>query len=818
MAQTSTTWSNDSLSSVDGLANPAVVNGVSDSSPTARSALNQQANGVSTGGAQSKDLNGAKPPSSSNEIGGSTMTRKRSRSGTRKHSRMIPPPAGGDKRKHGGQEDGLDMSTVRMNSYIKGDQLYRAAALEQEVKVTEFVANQRHDRILNLKLRGIDIDPQMEAQLEHGTSHYPLRTLVKPEEIYGIGYGQYGTVPHTAPGNQPGIVYPSRRGRIGGRKAREIRPSRSDLQRHADQIEELVPIRLDIEWEKVRLRDTFTWNLHDRMVPVDVFAEQLVEDFGLSLDSCRGLVQQVKAHMEEQIQEYMPHAFLDDGPEDPHLPYTAYKDDEMRITVKLNITIGQYTLVDQFEWDINNSVDAPELFARQMAKDMSLSGEFVTAIAHDIREQCQLFTKSLYIVGHSFDGKPVMDQDLQGAMMPSPLASTFRPYQATKEYMPWLYELNDVDLERTELSLSREERRQKRSVNRRGGPALPDLKDRRRTIRTLVVSSIIPGAADNLEDSRVFKRVVTATGKSKRPGYKDRDSLDGSEDSTSEDSSPGSPVIPQHLISGTTRTRGMRGAAREAQAAMKGALARSATPESVNLHHHETRTGRRRDYREESPDEGPTSLIVKLKIPPARLRALQRDQRAKVKGDHARSLSATPGRGTPKLGHMGPPSTPGAARSSPSHHHRDVNPLHPHAAQLGRVDALGPASDEHPVVRSPLGPPSYSRLHLLPFHSPSPLPCSHCTDRPPAPLPGMAPEIAAQAARELQERQFRGPDALHRRLALDRPPHRQHAFQQDGARVHGPGGHQVHVLPAHQVPGLSRQDVHTWSRNRGHEL
>jgi hypothetical protein len=33
----------------------------------------------------------------------------------------------------------------------------------------------------------------------------------------------------------------------------------------------LVPIRLDIDWEKVKIRDTFTWNLHDRVVSPDLF-------------------------------------------------------------------------------------------------------------------------------------------------------------------------------------------------------------------------------------------------------------------------------------------------------------------------------------------------------------------------------------------------------------------------------------------------------------------------------------------------------------------------------------------------------------------
>ena len=72
----------------------------------------------------------------------------------------------------------------------------------------------------------------------------------------------------------------------------------------------------------------------------------------------------------------------------------------MRITIKLYITIGQHTLVDQFKWEINNPLNSPESFAEQMARDLSLAGEFTTAIAHSIRERSQLFIRGLFVTGH----------------------------------------------------------------------------------------------------------------------------------------------------------------------------------------------------------------------------------------------------------------------------------------------------------------------------------------------------------------------------------------------------------------------------------
>ena len=507
--------------------------------------------------------------------------------------------------------------------------------------------------------------------------------MANPAAYFGHGYAGYGNGDTNAQARGSKIVFPAQRRQPGGRKTRELRVSRKDASAQAEQVEELVPIRLDIEWDKIRLRDTFTWNMHDRIVAPELFAEKLVDELSLPLEQCVPLIQMVAASIHEQIQDFHPHVFIEEEALDPHLPYNAYKDDEMRILIKLNITIGQHTLVDQFEWDINNPTNSPEEFAQQMALDLSLSGEFTTAIAHSIREQAQLFTRSLHATGHAFDGRLIEDQELKSAFLPSPSASVFRPHQAAKEYSPYLYELNEVELEKTELSLSREERRQKRSVNRRGGPALPDLKDRRRTIRTLVVSSVLPGAAETIEDSRIFKRSATTSGKSRKTGLGHKDGNEDSDESDSEDSSPDSPAIPAHLLSGTARTRGMRGAASVAQAAMRANLGRSVTPETSSLHHHETRTSGRkvlgRDNRDDSADVVP-SLLLKLRISPDRWRRFLRDGSSRRQGDSLqpqsqtsarRSQSATPGMGTPIPGSMGPPTI------TPHQHQQSLQPGQP---------------------------------------------------------------------------------------------------------------------------------------------
>ncbi|KAI4151720.1 MAG: hypothetical protein L6R39_001962 [Caloplaca ligustica] len=655
---------------------------------------------------------------------GPVLSRKRSRSGTR----IIRPRTSTTSQHRASSAERKWKRDKELEQYTTRDLINSTAIGVTEVGHTRLTNSLKAWRNEYEEWLYGEVDNKDEERKKWRRKEPSIRQR-DPGAIFGKGYAVFGNRTINVPPGQATVVYPAHRPPAGKRRTRHPTRSKEDVATQAEQLEELVPIRLDVEWDKIRLRDTFTWNLHDRLTDPRSFSEGLVEDFALPLGQCGPIVDQVHASIQEQIRDYHPHVYIREEALDPHLPYHAYKDDEMRIAIKLNITIGQQTLVDQFEWDINNPMNCAEDFARSMTQDLSLPGEFTTAIAHSIREQSQLFTRGLYVTSHPFDGRPIEDQELKASFLPSPLPSSFRPFQAAKDFTPYLYDLNEAELEKTELSLSREERRQKRSVTRRGGPALPDLKDRRRTIRTLIVSSVLPGAAEVIEDSRILKRAPAAPGKVRRSGHM-KDGLDESDDSDSADSSPGSPAIPSYLMAGTARTRNMRGAATAATAAIHSHLGRSATPEVLNSHQHETRTSRRqpgassrgKEYREESMDE-PTEMIVKLKIP-ERYRHVLRGLKNKSRPEplHAaasnsrhssrRSQSETPGQSTPAPGLMPPPpatpntqprgSSPNRNGQQPQSQQQGPIPhhlLHPHSgAQIGRVDAAGPPSQENPIV------------------------------------------------------------------------------------------------------------------------
>ncbi|CAI6334974.1 unnamed protein product [Periconia digitata] len=589
----------------------------------AASGVNVDGNNTDTSNARA-DVGSATPE-------GASPSRKRSRSGSRRPSH----PSAEDRR--------AQKQKGELFRMIQRDLSGSAAVVERDTLAGELIKELKSEQRYYQEIR------------QHNPAH-----------VFGYGYSGYGNGVTDAPRGGFALQYPDQRRPPGNRNARRLHLNKEQITAQSSQIEELVPVRLDIELDKIKLRDTFTWNLHDRWTTTDLFAEHLVEDFQLPLEIRDHVKQKINHEIQEQITDFYPHAYFDEDSLDPHLPYSAYKNDEMRVLIKLNITIGQHTLVDQFEWEMNNPLNLPEEFAAQMAADLSLSGEFTTAIAHSIREQCQMFTKSLYITGHPFDGRPVEDVDIRDNLLPSPIPSVFRPMQSAKDYTPYLYELNEAELERAELSIMREQRRQKRSVNRRGGPALPDLKDRQRTVRTLLVSSVLPGAAETLEESHLFKAVRKA-----REGRR-RGADEDSSESDSDDSITDSPA-PAQLTGGTARTRGMRGAASAAQAAMRSAVGRSATPEITSLQQqHEARTARqlRYDAREESVATEPNSLVVKLRISPAKLKEWVKDPKAFSKAASSTPLMAPtppPARNAPSTSSMPPPPSPAVpARSTPA--------------------------------------------------------------------------------------------------------------------------------------------------------
>ena len=76
---------------------------------------------------------------------------------------------------------------------------------------------------------------------------------------------------------------------------------------------------------------------------------------------------------------------------------------DQRVVIKLNIHIGNISLVDQFEWDLADENNTPVEFAKKLCADLSLGGEFVTAIAYSINGQVSLIFHDFSLFFHIFN-------------------------------------------------------------------------------------------------------------------------------------------------------------------------------------------------------------------------------------------------------------------------------------------------------------------------------------------------------------------------------------------------------------------------------
>ncbi|KAJ2666662.1 SWI/SNF chromatin-remodeling complex subunit [Coemansia sp. RSA 1199] len=141
--------------------------------------------------------------------------------------------------------------------------------------------------------------------------------------------------------------------------------SRKQLQRQASRREVLVPIRLDIDAEGFRLRDTFTWDLGNELVTPRQFVTGLCADLELPADVFVGAAVQA---IEEQLDDYRRYGQTGEDDYSPELLRQmlvdemrqaddnqndmVWVDDELRVVVRIDVIIGHIVLRDQLEWDV----------------------------------------------------------------------------------------------------------------------------------------------------------------------------------------------------------------------------------------------------------------------------------------------------------------------------------------------------------------------------------------------------------------------------------------------------------------------------------
>ena len=150
----------------------------------------------------------------------------------------------------------------------------------------------------------------------------------------------------------------------------------------------LIPIRLDFDLDppsRGRIHDSFLWNLNETLITPDNFAITTCVDLDLPFQPYASMI---SAAIRDQISEYAPVAAIP----------ISEESGEMRVVCNLNVNLGERVYTDKFEWDLTGGL-SPEYFAKSVAADLGLTGEFIPAIAHAIYEFCLQKKKDLCETG-----------------------------------------------------------------------------------------------------------------------------------------------------------------------------------------------------------------------------------------------------------------------------------------------------------------------------------------------------------------------------------------------------------------------------------
>eukprot|EP00835_Amoeboradix_gromovi_P004324 NODE_330_length_10876_cov_0.359840.p2 type:complete len:503 gc:universal NODE_330_length_10876_cov_0.359840:10068-8560(-) len=141
----------------------------------------------------------------------------------------------------------------------------------------------------------------------------------------------------------------------------------------------LAPIRLNINMDGIAISDVFTWDINTSTgmeVTPALFAHVLVEDFKYPMhkDILDKIIQQINTGIEDYITT--PRRGINSA-DRAHENADDKAVNDLRIRIKINITIGFVSLEDEFEWDVYNQDNSPEEFAEILAIDLHLGGEFM---------------------------------------------------------------------------------------------------------------------------------------------------------------------------------------------------------------------------------------------------------------------------------------------------------------------------------------------------------------------------------------------------------------------------------------------------------
>ncbi|KAJ1572301.1 hypothetical protein NDA11_006015 [Ustilago hordei] len=241
-----------------------------------------------------------------------------------------------------------------------------------------------------------------------------------------------------------------------------------DLERQAGRNEILVPIKIDLEAEQYRIKDSFTWNMNERLISPHHFAKLLLEDLDIPVEP---YATQIMNLINQQIEDATGVADIELEPAaggiwasarlagkqgELSLPLSEQShydpleeatkearswnwglersdeqqrawrkqmakrlhtgqglgdfEDDLRVIVDYEVQILRHMLRDRLEWDLCSPL-TPESFASKLCDDLALSGEAQALIANSVREQLINHKRAALELGLAGSGRLIKQKE-----------------------------------------------------------------------------------------------------------------------------------------------------------------------------------------------------------------------------------------------------------------------------------------------------------------------------------------------------------------------------------------------------------------------
>ncbi|KZV92276.1 SNF5-domain-containing protein [Exidia glandulosa HHB12029] len=253
-----------------------------------------------------------------------------------------------------------------------------------------------------------------------------------------------------------------------------------DVDREARKPAVLVPIRVELDTETLRVRDAFTWNLNEELITPQQFARAFCADLDIPPQPH---VEQVAGAIRAQLDEHAPIAAMDlrgalitaEGTIDYYAEGPGEDVPDCRVILSIDVQIDSRHLVDHIEWDLLSPL-SPEEFAKSLCADIGLHGEAVPLVAHAVHEELLKHKRDALEWGLLDDaaGAYVRNMGLGGSGWgkqggaPRRLKSVWREWNEIEEYgfCPRLEILSQEEVERREIERERASRRLRRETSR----------------------------------------------------------------------------------------------------------------------------------------------------------------------------------------------------------------------------------------------------------------------------------------------------------------------------------------------------------------